>query len=155
MGVVIVPPVGYEYWTAHRTLRTLAERLAAEGCLALRFDFDGTGDSAGDQWDPDRVEAWLSGLDHAADALRRWGVSRLVIVGLRVGGAACPHARRGAGCRCRGGLGPRRAGAPLRERAPAPRAAGARGHRLSRTGWGSRPGGVGVPRADPRRSRSN
>ena len=53
----------------------------------MRFDFDGTGDSAGDQWDPDRVEAWRSGLDHAADALRRWGVSRLVIVGLRVGGA--------------------------------------------------------------------
>ena len=52
MGVVIVPPVGYEYWSSHRTLRTLAERLAGQGCCALRFDFDGTGDSAGDQWDP-------------------------------------------------------------------------------------------------------
>ena len=39
VGVVIVPPVGYEYWTAHRTLRTLAERLAAAGLprIALRL----------------------------------------------------------------------------------------------------------------------
>ena len=86
VGVVIVPPIGYEYWSSHRTLRTLAERLARDGCCALRFDFDGTGDSAGDQWDPGRVRAWRGGVDHAADALRRWGVTRLVLVGLRVGG---------------------------------------------------------------------
>ena len=41
----VLPPVGYEYWSSHRSLRTLAERLAQNGCLALRFDFDGTGDS--------------------------------------------------------------------------------------------------------------
>ncbi len=88
VGVVIVPPIGYEYWSSHRTLRTLAERLAGRGCCALRFDFDGTGDSAGDQWDPARVRAWLNGVDHAADALRRWGVTTLVLVGLRVGGSS-------------------------------------------------------------------
>jgi alpha-beta hydrolase superfamily lysophospholipase len=86
VGAVIVPPVGYEYWSSHRTLRTLAERLAQQGCRALRFDFDGTGDSAGDQWDRDRMDAWRSGVDHAADALRRWGVSTLVVIGLRIGG---------------------------------------------------------------------
>jgi alpha-beta hydrolase superfamily lysophospholipase len=86
VGVVIVPPVGYEYWTAHRTLRTLAERLAQSGHRALRFDFDGTGDSAGDQWDPSRVLAWQAGVDGAAHALRAWGVTRLVVVGLRLGG---------------------------------------------------------------------
>ena len=86
VGVVIAPPVGYEYWSAHRTLRTLAERLAARGHCALRFDFDGTGDSAGDQWDPSRVQAWQMGIDLAAQALRDWGASRLVVVGLRVGG---------------------------------------------------------------------
>jgi hypothetical protein len=47
VGVVVVPTVGYEYWTSHRTMRTLAERLGAQGCVALRFDFDGTGDSPG------------------------------------------------------------------------------------------------------------
>ncbi len=86
VGVVIVPPVGYEYWSSHRTLRTLAERLAEHGCRVLRFDLDGTGDSAGDQWDPGRLEAWRSSVDHAADALRRWGVTSLVVIGLRVGG---------------------------------------------------------------------
>ena len=70
VGVVLVPPLGYEYWTSHRTLRTLAERLAQNGCLALRFDLDGTGDSAGDQWDPSRLEHWTAGVGHAADALR-------------------------------------------------------------------------------------
>jgi len=86
VGVVIVPPVGYEYWSSHRTLRTLAERLAENGCLALRFDFDGTGDSAGDQWDPARLEAWQRNIGQAADALRGWGVTRLVVIGLRFGG---------------------------------------------------------------------
>jgi dienelactone hydrolase len=86
VGVVIVPPVGYEYWNSHRTLRTLAERLAQNGCLALRFDFDGTGDSAGNQWDPARLQAWQSNIAQAADALRAWGVTRLVVIGLRIGG---------------------------------------------------------------------
>ena len=86
VGVVIVPPLGYEYWSSHRTLRTLAERLAQNGCLALRFDFDGTGDSAGDQWDPARLEAWQRNIGQAADALRGWGATRLVVIGLRIGG---------------------------------------------------------------------
>lgn len=85
-GAVIVPPVGYDSWTSHRTLRTLAERLAENGCFALRFDFDGTGDSAGDQWDPARLETWTAGVAHAADALRERGVTRLVVIGLRFGG---------------------------------------------------------------------
>ena len=61
VGVVIVPPIGYEYWSSHRTLRTLAERLAEQGCSRLRFDFDGTGDSAGDQWDPARCAPGRAG----------------------------------------------------------------------------------------------
>ncbi len=85
-GVVLASPIGYEHWSAHRTLRTLAERLAAIGHLALRFDYDGTGDSAGDQWDPCRVEAWQTGIDVASQALRGWGVTRLVVIGLRLGG---------------------------------------------------------------------
>ena len=85
-GVVLAPPVGYEYWSAHRTLRTLAERLAERGHQVLRVDYDGTGDSAGDQWDPGRVAAWRTGIRQAAQALRSWGVTELVVLGLRVGG---------------------------------------------------------------------
>src|ERR1700734_1110922 len=84
VGAVIVPPVGYEYMSSHRTLRPLAERLAQQGCAALRFDFDGTGDSAGDQWDPVRMQAWQRNIGQAADALRGWGATRLVVIGLRI-----------------------------------------------------------------------
>ena len=85
VGVVIVPPVGYELWSSHRTLRTLAERLAAQGCSVLRFDLDGTGDSAGDQWDPGRLQAWRHDVALASGALRELGPTSLVLVGLRIG----------------------------------------------------------------------
>ena len=84
-GCVILPPVGYEYWSTHRTLRSLAERLATAGHAVLRIDYDGTGDSAGDQWDDDRLRAWRSGLAHAAAELRLLGATDLTIIGLRFG----------------------------------------------------------------------
>lgn len=84
-GVLVVPPVGYEWWTAHRTLRTVAERLAAAGHVVLRLDLDGTADAAGDQWDHARVAAWRHSLGHGARALRALGCERLTIVGVRLG----------------------------------------------------------------------
>ena len=85
VGVVIVAPFGYELWSSHRTLRTLAERLAGQGCSVVRFDLDGTGDSGGDQWDPDRLPTWRHDVGIAAASLRALGVSSLVLVGLRMG----------------------------------------------------------------------
>src|SRR5258705_6760804 len=58
-AIVLCPPLGYEYMSAYRTLRILADRLAAIGFDALRFDYDGTGNSAGDVEQPGRVDAWL------------------------------------------------------------------------------------------------
>ncbi len=84
-GVLILPPVGYQYWSAHRTLRVIAERLAAAGHAVLRLDHDGTGDSAGDQWDPGRVAAWRAGARAGADELRAIGCERLVVAGARLG----------------------------------------------------------------------
>lgn len=84
-GVVIVSPVGYEWWSSHRAVRSLAEGLATQGYPVLRFDHDGTGDSAGDQWDPGRLDAWRRGVAHAAEELRRLGAFRLVLIGLRLG----------------------------------------------------------------------
>lgn len=84
-GVLILPAVGYQYWTAHRTLRVLAERLAETGHLALRLDYDGIGDSAGEQSDLARVAAWRASVCRAAQELRELGCSRLVVVGLRLG----------------------------------------------------------------------
>ncbi|MGH2863711.1 MAG: hypothetical protein ACRDJX_00520 [Solirubrobacteraceae bacterium] len=97
-GVLILAPIGYPYWSSHRTLRVLAERLAGDGHLALRLDYDGTGDSAGDQWDPDRVAAWRISARAAVEELGRLGCRRIVLVGVRVGAtfALLDGARLGA-----------------------------------------------------------
>ena len=126
IGVVIVPPLGYEYWTSHRTLRTLAERLAENGCLALRFDFDGTGDSAGDQWDPARLETWQRNIGQAADALRGWGATRLVVIGLRFGGTLALTEGAAVGADAVVAWAPVARGKPLRPRAAVARSCRAR-----------------------------
>lgn len=84
-GVLILPPVGYPYWSSHRTLRVLAERLADAGHLALRLDYDATGDSAGDQWDAGRIHAWRASVRVGAEELRALGCRSLAIVGVRLG----------------------------------------------------------------------
>jgi alpha/beta superfamily hydrolase len=84
-GVVIAPPAGYEYWSSHRSLRTLAERLAAGGHSVLRIDYDGTGDSAGDQWDPGRIDAWRRSIAAAVEHLRRGGSEEILLIGVRLG----------------------------------------------------------------------
>lgn len=84
-GIVIVAPVGYAYWTTHRTLRALAERLAAGGALVLRYDHRGTGDSGGEQTDGGLVTAWQLGVSAAAAELRNRGAVHLTLVGLQLG----------------------------------------------------------------------
>jgi alpha-beta hydrolase superfamily lysophospholipase len=84
-GVVLCPPLGYEYACAHRTFRAVAEHLAERGLAALRFDYDGTGDSVGGDDDPDRMAAWSASIDDAVAALRDGGVGRVAVVGMRLG----------------------------------------------------------------------
>ena len=84
-GVVIAQPLGYEYWSCHRSLRALAEALAGSGWHALRFDYDGTGDSAGAADDPERVAAWRASLRQAVQAMRDAGMQRIALVGVRLG----------------------------------------------------------------------
>lgn len=86
-GVLIVPPVGYPYWSSHQTLRVLAERLAANGHLALRLDYESTGDSSGDQWEPQRLEAWRRSVASGAAELRARGCREITIVGVQLGGS--------------------------------------------------------------------
>lgn len=85
VGVVIVPPFGREDICAHRTLRHLAEDAARSGFVALRFDPDGSGDSAGGDADPDRIGAWISSIGNACDLVRSNGASQLVVTGVRLG----------------------------------------------------------------------
>lgn len=89
---VICPPIGHEYTITHRTLRHLADRLARAGIPAMRFDYDGTGDSAGDDHDPDRVAAWGRTIAAAIGAARAWQRdAEVVLIGLRLGGTLAAH----------------------------------------------------------------
>lgn len=86
IAVLLCNPVGDDYVRAHRALRHLAEDLCAAGFPVLRFDFHGTGDSAGTERDPDRVEQWHRDVATAIDELRaRSGAASVAVVGLRLG----------------------------------------------------------------------
>lgn len=97
-GVVVCNPIGDDYIRAHRALRHLAERLAEAGLPVVRFDFHGTGDSAGDERDHGRVGTWIADIGRAVDELRRRsGVTEVLLAGLRMGAtlAATAAAERG------------------------------------------------------------
>lgn len=85
-AVVLCNPFGYEAMCLHRCYRVLAERIAAAGLAALRFDYHGTGDSAGDDHDPERLIAWLASINAAIEELRRRAeVTKVSLVGMRLG----------------------------------------------------------------------
>ncbi len=84
-GVVLCSPLGREDLFFHSTYRSLAERLERHGIAALRFDYDGTGDSAGVQRDPSRVAAWSASTQAAVDLMRSAGPPVVAAVGMRLG----------------------------------------------------------------------
>ncbi|WP_118178989.1 serine aminopeptidase domain-containing protein [Paraburkholderia phosphatilytica] len=97
-GVVLCAPFGYDQLCTHRGWRRLAAQLAANGLATLRFDYPGTGDSAGVEEDPGRLAAWLDSISLAIDTLRaRTGVTEIALCGFRLGAllAARVAERRG------------------------------------------------------------
>ena len=90
-GVVICRPSGAKYIQAHYALRLLAEQLAAAGFAALRFDYDGMGDSAGAASDPDRVDVWSGSILRAIAVMRDTGVPAVSLVGMRIGATLAAH----------------------------------------------------------------
>ncbi|WP_420997523.1 alpha/beta fold hydrolase [Cupriavidus sp. 30B13] len=87
-GVVICNPHGHEAMWSHRALRHLAGDLAAAGLPALRFDYPGTGDSAGTGAEEEHIAWCVHGILAAVDTLReQGGVTRVVLCGLRLGAA--------------------------------------------------------------------
>ncbi len=86
LAVVLCNPFGYESMCTNRSLRHFAEAFARAGVPSLRFDYDGTGDSAGSDFDPDRVRAWLGSVHSAIDFIEaRTGARRVCLFGLRLG----------------------------------------------------------------------
>ena len=84
-AAVLCHPWGAEYLHAHRSLRQLAVRLSLAGFHTLRFDYFGTGDSAGDLKDTD-LTGWEDDIETAMEELKDLtGAKRVVLAGLRLG----------------------------------------------------------------------
>ena len=74
-----------EALSARRAYRCIAEGLSQRGLLTLQFDYCGTGDSSGDPSDEVSIKGWLSDIGSAIDFMRKAGVSRVGLIGLRLG----------------------------------------------------------------------
>lgn len=86
-AVLLCPPLAREYMRTHWSIRRLADQLARAGFHVLRFDYFGTGDSAGQSSDG-TVERWHDDIGFAANELLELsGVRHLSMVGLRAGAA--------------------------------------------------------------------
>jgi len=84
-AVVLCAPWGQEYLRAHRSLRQLGALLNQAGVHVLRFDYFGTGDSAGEMLEAS-LAGWEQDIETAIDELRdSTDAARVGLVGLRLG----------------------------------------------------------------------
>ncbi|GAA0856501.1 alpha/beta fold hydrolase [Aliiglaciecola litoralis] len=83
--IIICPPLAHEYERCHRALKQLASALAKAGFNVLRFDYVGTGDSAGHYEQVD-FNNWRADTHRAIDFFKqRTGAQQVVLCGLRLG----------------------------------------------------------------------
>lgn len=97
IGMVLCSSFGREDLCLHRSLRHFAESAASRGIPALRFDYPGSGDSAGSEFAADIVETWIASINDAVATLKQQtGVSEVCLVGVRLGVllAACAASKR-------------------------------------------------------------
>jgi pimeloyl-ACP methyl ester carboxylesterase len=84
-AVLLCYPMGAEYMRAHRAFRQLTTLLVKGGAHVLRFDYFGSGDSAGDGRDA-TVSRWREDIDTAIEELTETAQQpRVTLVGLRFG----------------------------------------------------------------------
>ncbi len=84
-AVLLCNPFGQESIQAHRIYATLASKLSKVGQHVLRFDYYGTGDSAGEVEEGSQA-TWIEDVLEAHEELQASsGVSRVIWVGLRYG----------------------------------------------------------------------
>jgi pimeloyl-ACP methyl ester carboxylesterase len=92
---VLCYPFGQEYMRAHRAYRQLSVLLSRRGVPVLRFDYHGTGDSAGEGTEAS-LDRWVHNTRAAMDeARRRSGATRVYLAGLRLGAAVAALAAQG------------------------------------------------------------
>ena len=91
-GVLICGTLSDEALNAYRPLVILAEQLAAADFLTLRLSYYGTGDSAGEDSEPDRFTRWLDGIKAGITWLCAHGVDAVTLIGHRVGAALAARA---------------------------------------------------------------
>jgi amino acid adenylation domain-containing protein len=93
---VLCNPFGQEAVRAHRVFRTLADQLSRSGFHVLRFDYYGTGDSAGSD-EAGSLSAWTDDVLRANDEIaRRSGLSQVAWFGLRLGASLAALAAKSA-----------------------------------------------------------
>lgn len=86
-GVLLCYPMGQEYMRSHWASRQLVNQLCRAGMHCMRFDYYGTGDSAGTVADTD-LRQWQSDVNTAIREFKDIsGISRISLVGLRFGAA--------------------------------------------------------------------
>jgi hypothetical protein len=86
-AVLLCPALGHEYIASHSSLQQLGNHLARAGIHALRFDYYGSGDSAGDM-EGASVEQWIADIATAVQELKDTsGSKRVCVAGLRLGAA--------------------------------------------------------------------
>ena len=83
--VLLCYPFGQEHIRAHMAFRQLGNLLSRGGRGVLRFDFFGTGDSAGSLAEAD-LSIWSQNVETALDELKALtGATHVSVVGLRLG----------------------------------------------------------------------
>lgn len=91
-AAVLCAPWGAEHLRAHRSIAQLAKWLAEAGVHVLRFDYFGTGDSAGDMRDA-RIDGWVDDVQTAIDELKdTTGLQRVTLIGHRMGAVLAARA---------------------------------------------------------------
>lgn len=94
-GVVLCNPFPHEAVRTHRAYRIIADALTRQRCHVLRFDYYGTGDSAGE---PEEIALaqWPADIHLAMDELKAvTGVSRVYLLGMRASAPMVARAARG------------------------------------------------------------
>lgn len=91
-AVLLCYPGQQEYRHAHWIFRKLALQLASQGFPAMRFDYGGTGDSAG-ELPAKPLERWATDVATAAGELRELsGLRKIALVGFRLGAVVAVRA---------------------------------------------------------------